>query len=660
MLSKVGMKMKDEKELSEAINSMRHLLDNVGQGLLTFGKDFIVHQDYSYECQRILGEDIGNKAFPQLIYTDNKEEVLFVEQTLQEIFNCKEGHRANVFMSLMPEEIEFNNKYISLQYKLVDNIYVPSKKAIMVIMTEVTEKRRLENKVKEDEGIMSMVANVAGNFTSFLECVKEFQYFYGSKLHDIFESQSISTIYANVYREIHTYKGSFSQFGMQSSVERLHAMETALSEVGSKLDKFNRKDICTFIYSFDILDFLDKDIDILQEKLGNHFFSLGEMIYVDKAKLLQIENEVINICSPVECKTLLPLIKKLRYKSLKEMLSSYPSYAFKLADSLKKPINTFYIDGDDLLVDNEKCHSFIKSLGHVFRNSVDHGLESTKKRVEQGKSEIGNINCSIRLDKGNIKINIEDDGSGICFDKIRSKAVDCGLYSSEAVELLQDKQLIELIFKDSFTTKDIITELSGRGMGLYAVKSEIEKLDGSVEIFTVLNKGTRMEFTLPNMEEENIEPLKAEDYVQPLLSTTLDFLKEYLGSELIIKSITPFNVMEYQMLHYSSYINIRGMFDGLFAISMDDQIADALMNCLVSEAIQEQQVHRYIKDVISECANMILGNSIKAYPNIEEQIIIGTPSVLYSASGDIIYESNEINGYRIETDKGTAVICIIQ
>lgn len=654
------MKMKDEKELSKAIISIRHLLDNVGQGLLTFGKDLIVHEGYSYECQRILGESIGNKAFPQLIYSDDQEEALFVEQTLQEIFSCKEPHRANVFMSLLPEEIEIDNKYIDLEYKLIDNIYEPSENAIMVIMTEVTEKKMLEKKVKENAGIMSMVANVAGNFSTFLECVKEFQYFYGSKLHEFFGSQSVNAIYANVYREIHTFKGTFSQFGMQSSVERLHNMENALSDVGSKLDKFTRKDICKFIYSFDILDFLDKDMEILQEKLGSHFLSLGDMIYIDKAKLLQIENEVINICSPVECKTLLPLIRKLRYKSLKQMLSGYPDYTFKLAERLKKPINVFSIEGDDLLVDNEKCYGFIKSLGHVFRNSVDHGLESTKKRVELGKSEVANIKCSIRLDKDNIKINIEDDGSGICFDQIRSKAVACGLSSAEAVDKLQDIELIELIFKDDFSTKDIITEISGRGMGLFAVKSEVEKLDGSVELFTNLNKGTRMEFTLPNMEVELIKSLKTEDCIQPLLSTTLDFLKEHLGKDLNIKGITPFNTTEIQMLHYSAFINIRGMLDGLFAICMDDKISYALLNSMVSEIIQDGQVHRYIKDVIAECANMILGNSIKAYPNIVEQIIIGTPSVMYSASGDISYESNEINGYRVETDKGAVIISIIQ
>ena len=236
------MNMKNEKELSVVLNSLRNLLDNVGQGLLTFGKNLIVHQDYSFECQRIFGKEIGNKVFSQLIYPDNREEALFVEQILQEVFNCKEVHRTNVFISLMPKEIELYNKHISLEYKLVDNIYSPSEKAIMVVMTEITEKKMLENKVKEEEEMMSMVTNVAGNFSSFMECVKEFQYFYGSKLHEILESkQTVSEIYANVYREIHTFKGSFSQFGMQSSVDQLHSMESALSYVGNMLDKFTRK-----------------------------------------------------------------------------------------------------------------------------------------------------------------------------------------------------------------------------------------------------------------------------------------------------------------------------------------------------------------------------------------------------------------------------------
>ena len=312
------------------------------------------------------------------------------------------------------------------------------------------------------------------------------------------------------------------------------------------------------------------------------------------------------------------------------------------------------------MIDSDKYNSFAKALVHVFRNSVDHGLECTQKRVELGKSELGNISCSIHVDCGNVKISIEDDGGGISFEQIKRKAVDHGIYSVEEVKQMQDNQFIELVFKDNFSTKDMITELSGRGMGLYAVKSEVEKLAGEVVLFTALNEGTRLEFSLPIMEIDVEEPLTAAAFVQPVLTTTLDFLKEHLGSNLNIISITPFHSADFQLLHYSSFINIRGMFDGQFGISMDKQIAHVLLNRMIYETIQEQQVHRYTKDVIAECANMILGNSMKAYPNIEEQIIIGTPNILYSSNGDVNYEGNEMKGYRVETDKGDVVISIIQ
>ncbi|MDF2839370.1 MAG: putative CheA signal transduction histidine kinase, partial [Clostridia bacterium] len=363
-LLKAGLEKIAEKQRK----AVHRLLDNIGQGLLTFGSNFMVHRDYSKECRAVFGRDIENKSFSQLIYPDNRAESRFVEDLLDEIFKCKEPYKTEVYISLLPKEVELNNKYIKLEYKLVENSDTPLEKELMVIITEITEKKLLENKVKEDAEIIQMVANVAGNFNSFKECIREYQYFYGSKLHEIMESkQSIKSIYANVFREIHTFKGSFGQFEMRNSVEKLSSMENALAYIGGVLESLSYKDLCAFIYSFDIIDYLNKDMDILSEKLGSHFFSQGEMIYIDKQKLVEIEAEIINICKPVECRALLPLVKRLKYKSLKEMLSSYPDYTAKLAERLEKPIHAFSITGDDILIDSEKYNSFVKSLVHVFR-----------------------------------------------------------------------------------------------------------------------------------------------------------------------------------------------------------------------------------------------------------------------------------------------------
>lgn len=650
-----------EQVVSNRTQAVRNLLDNVGQGLLIFGRDFSIHPDYSYECQRIFGEGIEGSSFPELICSDNKEEAAFVGQLLHEVFNCNEAYKTSVYMSLLPKEINFGSRNINLEYKQVRNIYKPAEKAVMVIMTEITERRKLENQVKEDAQIIRMVANVAGNFSGFLDLVKEFQYFYGSKLHEMIErNHEVNAIYADVFREIHTFKGSFSQFEMQSSVDNLNAMENALGYIGSTLDHFSRKDICAFIYSFDIIDFLNKDIEILREKMGSHFLSMGEMIYVDKQKLSEIENEIINVCSPMECKALLPLIKRLKFKSLKEMLGTYPEYTMKLAERLDKPINAFTITGDDLLVDSEKYSSLIKALVHIFRNCVDHGLEGIDKRLEQGKAEVGNISCSIHVNHEVFEISIEDDGSGIDFEQIRTKAASVGLFTENEAVALDENTLLELIYKDSFTTKDKITDVSGRGMGLFALKTEMEKLGGKVEVFTEKNKGTKFRLLVPIVEPELTEHLTADAFLQPILTTAVDFFKEHISENLQIISIAPFCSNNLTMKNYTAMIHIKGLFDGAFAISVDGQMSQALLQSMVYETVQKQFENRYTKDVIAESANMILGNSIHAYPDIEELIIIGTPSVMYSASGDINYEGNEISGFSIQTDHGNAVIAIIQ
>lgn len=642
-----------EQTVSNRTMAIRNLLDNVGQGLMTFGKDFLIHKDYSLECSRIFGESIENKLFSQVIFPNNKEEAGFADQVLKEVFNSRDKLKTKVYLSMLPEEIKLSNKFISLEYKLIDNIYNTAEKAVMVILTEITEKKQLEDKLKEDDRVIRMVANVAANFNSFIDCVKEFQYFYGSKIHEILDSdRTVSEMFGDIFRDIHTFKGSFSQFDMYDSVKNLSSMESALSFVGQTLGSFTPKDLRAFVYSFDIIDFLEKDIDILREKLGTQLFSVGETIQVEKLRLIDVEREIMEICTPVECRAILPMVRSLRYKSLKELLRTYPQYTVKLGERLERHINVFAIEGEDVYVDNERYGSFIKSLVHVFRNSVDHGFAEVNKT--------GNISCNIGTIDNYIEIIIEDDGSGINFDKIRDKAIEYGLYNREQALSLGKKELLELICRESFTTKDMVTSVSGRGMGLSAVKLEVEKLDGKLEIYTEKGKGTKLRFLIPSMDTEKIEQLSAEVFAEPVLNTTLDFLQEHFQSKLEIINITPFNAGSFEMKNYTAFISIKGLFNGSFAISMDNKISALLLHRILIDYRDKHAEAKYTKDMIAECANMILGNSIRSYPNIQELLIIGTPNVIYSTGGAINYDGSMIIGYNIETNKGTVVICIIQ
>lgn len=649
-----------EQKVDRRTMAIRNLLDNVGQGLMTFGSDLLIHKDYSAECSRIFNQTIENRMFSHLIYPESIEEAQFVDQVLQEIFGAKEKSKVNIYLSMLPREITLHDKFISLDYKIIKNTYSPDEKAVMVILTESTEKKQLEDKLKADEGIIRMVANVAANPGSFLDCVREFQYFYGSKLHEVLESNmSVNEMYAEIFRDIHTFKGCFSQYEMHDSVANLNSMESALSYIGSMIGSFTEKDFKAFVYSFDIIDFLDNDVALLRDKLGNHFFHIGESVSVNKARLADIEREIMEICAPVECRTLLPMIKSLRHRPLKELLSTYPEYTIKLAERLQKPINVFSIEGEDIYVDGEKYGSFVKSLVHVFRNSVDHGFEVPGTNPEL-LDKIGNISCRIDKVDNYTEIVIEDDGTGIDFEKIRNKSVEIGLYNKSQASLFDEDTLLELIFRENFSTKDTITDVSGRGMGLSAVKAEVEKLGGSLEVYTGRGAGTKMRFLIPLMDAEYIENLKVEDFAEPLLNTTIDFLQEHFQNKLKVENVTPFNSSSFDMMNYTAFISVKGLFDGSFIISMDKDLAGSMLSRMLLDKIEPQSEVKYTKDVIAECANMILGNSIKSYPNIQELIIIGTPKVIYSTSDEISYDGDIVTGYSLETNKGRAVISITQ
>jgi two-component system chemotaxis sensor kinase CheA len=130
---------------------------------------------------------------------------------------------------------------------------------------------------------------------------------------------------------------------------------------------------------------------------------------------------------------------------------------------------------------------------NVFRNSVAHGIEDSEKRLELNKDEIGSIVCKIEPKDDYVNIIIQDDGAGIDIEKIKQKAKEHNIDTAN----MSESEILELIFMDNFSTANSVDEISGRGVGLGAVKSEIEKLGGSLKIETELNKGSSFIFTLP-------------------------------------------------------------------------------------------------------------------------------------------------------------------
>jgi two-component system chemotaxis sensor kinase CheA len=134
---------------------------------------------------------------------------------------------------------------------------------------------------------------------------------------------------------------------------------------------------------------------------------------------------------------------------------------------------------------------------HLVRNCVDHGVEAPDERRHLGKSERGRVRLAARSEESHIVIVVEDDGAGIDAQKMRAAAVKKGLLDAEAARSLSDQEAIELIFLPGFSTSTVVSGVSGRGVGMDVVRTNTERLNGSVSVQTAVGQGTRFELKLP-------------------------------------------------------------------------------------------------------------------------------------------------------------------
>src|SRR3990172_8956216 len=203
------------------------------------------------------------------------------------------------------------------------------------------------------------------------------------------------------------------------------------------------------------------------------------------------------------------------------------------------------VSGEETELDKTVIEEIGDPLVHVIRNSIDHGIETHDERIAKGKPAEGLVRLNAFHKGGNIIIEIEDDGKGLCRDKILKKAIEKGLVEESAS--LSDQQIYNLIFAAGFSTAEKITDISGRGVGMDVVKKNVERLRGKVDLSTVEGKGTKISIKLPltlAIIDGMIVQVGNEKYIIPMLS--------------IEESIRPCKEHISTVQHRGELLNIRG------------------------------------------------------------------------------------------------------
>ncbi len=189
-------------------------------------------------------------------------------------------------------------------------------------------------------------------------------------------------------------------------------------------------------------------------------------------------------------------VMQTRMQPIGNAWGKLPRIVRDLAQELNKKIDLDMV-GAETELDRQVLELIRDPLTHMVRNSGDHGLETPAERVAAGKPETGTITLSARHEGGHIIIEIKDDGRGLPVEKIKNKAIANGLVSESEVENLSDQQILQFIFKPGFSTAEAVTNVSGRGVGMDVVRSNITKIGGTVELQSTEGKGTRFIIKIP-------------------------------------------------------------------------------------------------------------------------------------------------------------------
>jgi two-component system chemotaxis sensor kinase CheA len=189
-------------------------------------------------------------------------------------------------------------------------------------------------------------------------------------------------------------------------------------------------------------------------------------------------------------------VMKTRMQPIGRLFQKYPRIARDLARGLGKDVE-LVLAGEETEIDKTMIEDLSDPIIHLIRNAVDHGVETPAERIAAHKTEKSEVRLEARQEGDHIVLIVADDGRGMNAEKLRAKALEKGLITDEEANTMDERQSFNLVFLPGFSTKDVASDVSGRGVGMDVVKTNIHKLNGSIDIRSVPGKGTTFTISLP-------------------------------------------------------------------------------------------------------------------------------------------------------------------
>ncbi len=521
---------KQHHKLSVVNSEMRHILDNIPLGIAIIDRDGKVNPSYSQHMHQLFRESkkISGACIDRLLFweEERERERATLRKWLALVFDL--AYDWDLVGGLGPEVIEHPSDGGTVYYRNSYHriIHDNGELYLMIHITDITEKIRQKIALKEQATthnveleMFSFVVNqensddVIGYINDTERMIRE-----GLELYErLKQTADKEPLFHHMFRLMHSIKGLSRTCGMNEFARLAHRAEEILEQFRSREISFETGLSDGALASETLLNILGhmKDLLVRGEKIIQRVFNQGREnaacirgrrrgITVDRDKILAMLESLETMKQetsgqPAVFETLDAMAEQMFQMVLKPLDVVYNrlhQIVKDVARSLDKEVELGIV-GDPLMLGPEAHYLVINALIHLLRNAVDHGIEEPGRRSDLGKAPKGRITIRTSAEGERFRIEITDDGAGIDPLAISERAVAKGFVTEEAVRTMGDGEKRALIFLPGFSSRNSVSDISGRGVGMDVVTESMKSLGGSLSIDSKLDAGTTVVLDFP-------------------------------------------------------------------------------------------------------------------------------------------------------------------
>ena len=495
-------------QLKQKTADIQAMLQNMQQGILTVVEGAVVHSEYSAYLEAIFEtNDIAGRSLMDLVFADTDLGADVLSQVDAASFACLGEDAINFAFNEHLLVTEISKRMPDGRVKILDlNWSAITDDSDMIVrlmlcIRDVTELRKLAAEAGEQRRQLEMIGEIlAVSEEKFHHFIESSAGFINENERIIRQhSQADRAAISELFRNMHTIKGNARTYNLQHLTNIVHETEQRYHELHHSEEVHAAWDQESLMQELARVRAAVESYAMINEvSLGRKGVSRGEsaerFLMVDIAHI----QESLRLLEAAKADDLHALqsmrqnvrqaLRVLGTESVGEALSGVLESLPSLAQELGKSTPQVQIDDNGCRLRREAGGALKNVFMHLLRNSVDHGLEAADVRTAQGKPAAGAINIEVGMHETTVQITLSDDGRGLALQRIRGMALEKGWIAAD--QELSDEEIAEMIFRPGFSTADKVTEVSGRGVGMDAVRDFLKREHGSIALrFTDDHKG---------------------------------------------------------------------------------------------------------------------------------------------------------------------------